>query len=129
MLCLHLLPKKVIQQAVEASSMQPEEYVQQGGRLLGRHGERYGPGTCSRGGAGMKSGTRVCCEVRLGVVTEGDDLLQRLSRQRGSGQSRLGGGSSSTLSELFPAVKLENNEKHKQMGRTIFLLARQQLFT
>ena len=90
-LCLHLFPEKVIQLAVEASSMQLEEYVQQGGRLLGKRGERYGSGTCSRGGAEMKSGTRECCEVRLGVVTEDVALLQRLSSHRGKeAQARAG---------------------------------------
>lgn len=77
------LPKKVVQLAVEESSMQLEEYVRQGGRLLGRHGERYGSGARSRGGAEMKSGTRGCCEVRLGVFMEDVALLQRLSRCRG----------------------------------------------
>lgn len=48
-----------------------------------------------RGGAEMKSGIRRCCEVRLGIVTE--DVAQRMSRQRGSDQSSLGEGSSSTL--------------------------------
>jgi len=55
----------------------------QGGRLLGRHGERYGSDTCSRRVAEMKSGTRECCEVSLGIVTEDAALLQRLSRHRG----------------------------------------------
>lgn len=58
---------------------------------MGRHSERYGPGTCSRGGAEMKSGTRECCEVRLGVVMEDVALLQRLSRHRSNkAQARAG---------------------------------------
>lgn len=76
-------------------------------------GERYGSETSFRGGAETKSGTREHCKVRLGVVTEGVALLQRLSKQRSSGQSSLGEGIHSTLCELFPSVKLESNEKHK----------------
>lgn len=92
MLCLHLFPKKVIQLAVEGSSMQLEEHVRQGGRLLGRHGEMCGSGTCSRGGAEVESWTREGCKVGWGVVMEEDvALLQRLSRHRGKeAQARVG---------------------------------------
>lgn len=37
------------------------------------------------------------------------------TKGRVSGQSRVGDGSSSTLCELFPAIRLESNEKLKAL--------------
>lgn len=64
------------------------------------------PGTCCRARAEMTSVARECREVRLGIV-------QRCRRHKRQSFSRVGGGSSSNLCELFPAIKLKSNEKLK----------------
>lgn len=85
-------------QAPEARSWRKED-VQQGGRLLRRHSERCASGTSSRARAEMTSVTR-------SVAKSGWELSQRMwhcsrgaesAKGRISGQSRVGGGSSSTL--------------------------------